>query len=170
MFTLWYMVFCLSLSNRNFYVSYIDIRFLVCQDIWLATFDNLLLFLYHHVRVTSVMSDQVALCSDKVQTAIKSYFHLCDKHLDRVLPLGQTTIAHTEPYCLHNSAKNNVRVVLICRARDNVDSYFTQGVIDQECAFPKWDQNYTRVAKCNALHTCNNRSCSHTAVTIGSGP
>ena len=61
-----------------------------------------------------MMSDQVALCSDKVQTAIKSYFNLCDKHLHGVLPLGQTTIAHAGPYCLHDSAKNNVRVVLIC--------------------------------------------------------
>ena len=30
-------------------------------DIWLATFDNPLLFLYQYVKGTSVMSDQVAM-------------------------------------------------------------------------------------------------------------
>ena len=46
---------CLSPSNRN-------------------SFDNLLLFLYHHVRATPVLSDQVVLWSDEVPTAIKKSF------------------------------------------------------------------------------------------------
>ena len=46
-------------------------------DFWyLATFDNLLLLLYQHVRATPVMSDQVILWSDEVQTAIKSCFYI----------------------------------------------------------------------------------------------
>ena len=47
-------------------------------DIWLATFDNLLSFLYLHVRATSMMSYRVALWSDKVQAGIKKLLSSMD--------------------------------------------------------------------------------------------
>ena len=53
------------------------------------TFDwlplTILLVLYQHVRATPVMSDQVALWSDKVQTAIKKV----------IISIGSLTCLHT---------------------------------------------------------------------------
>ena len=64
------------------------------------TFDwlplTILLVLYQYVRATSVMSDQVALWSDKVQTAIKKLFSSqCDYSYKGMLnkPIALTACA-----------------------------------------------------------------------------
>ena len=43
--------------------------------IWLATFEYLKLLLYLHVTATPVMSEQIAVWSDRVQAAVTGYFH-----------------------------------------------------------------------------------------------
>ena len=75
MFTLWYNYGIPSdlfnlLATGSLLLS--TLRLDLCMlDIWLVTFNNLLLFLYLHIRAARVMSDQLTLWSDKVQTAIK---------------------------------------------------------------------------------------------------
>ena len=38
---------------------------------------SVIVFLYLHVRTGSVMSDQLPLCADKFQAAIKSFYPWC---------------------------------------------------------------------------------------------
>ena len=41
---------------------------------------------------------------------------------------------------------------------------------NEPAPFPNWTKDYTRATKCNVPNTCNNQSCLHTVVIIGSGP
>ena len=71
--------------------------------------------------------------------------------------------------------RNSVRIT---EGSDNGDSdnrgptVFGVGVhrLEIHPCLCRWDEGYIRVTKCNAVHTCNNQSCSCTAVIIGSRP